>query len=127
MGYENTSRRGFLRGLAACLGGLGLAALAAPRPAEAGRSRRRVYGWGYPGYRVTDRRRYYRATNRRPFYPGAYPGYYPSGGYYGAPYVAPGPVYVPRPVPYPAYGYPYTPLMRRDGVRAIDALSLLEA
>lgn len=120
------SRRGFLKGLAAGLGGLGLLAVAAT-PAQAGRSHWRRGYWG--GYRRSHNRGWYgpRVYPRGYYggYPGGYGGY---GGYYrapyGAPYVAPVPA-VPAPMYYNNYYYP--PILQNGPARAADALGLLDA
>ena len=124
---DNNSRRGFLKGLAAMLGGVGVFSLMST-PAQARSRWRGGYGYGGFGYPV------YRVGSHRRFYGGGYPGYYGGGynSYYGAPsyygggynYIVPAPVVPVR--PYYSGGY-YGPIMKRDAVRAIDALSLLEA
>ena len=136
---EMNNRRGFLKGMAALLGGIGIVSLTAA-PAQAGRSRWRGgyggygggyggYGGGYGGYGGGGYGGYgggYRRSGGR-YYGGGYgggyaPRYYGGGGFYGNPYGAP---VVPF-QPFYNRGF-YGPVMKRDAIRAIDALSLLEA
>jgi hypothetical protein len=126
MDHHVTNRRGFLGRLAAMVGGLGLLS-ALPRPALAGRSTRRRYGYGgygYGGYGVP-----YGGYGRIPSRRRGYGGYgygYPGG--YGGPYVQP--YFVPAPPPfYGPYGPPRGIYLRLNGParpRVTDALSLLE-
>jgi len=126
---ENNSRRGFLKGMAALLGGIGVFSLTAA-PARAGRSHwRGGYGGYGGGFRRSGRRYYggYGGGYGGGYYGGYAPRYYGGGGgYYGGGYAVP---YVSPVVPVRPYynGGFYGPIMKRDAPRAIDALSLLEA
>jgi hypothetical protein len=127
MEHVKADRRGFLKRLATVVGGLALIPAIA-RPAHAGRSHWR--GWGYGGG-------FNRGFNNRGFYGGGYPayggysrGYYGGGipyggGYYGGyPY---GGGYYGGGIPYGGslnIGVPILKLEKPKGV--IDTLSLLE-
>jgi hypothetical protein len=123
MEREISSRRGFLKGLAACLVGVGVLATAA-QPAQA-----RPHGYG--GWRHRGHGYGYHWGPYRRIYPGGFygggwgPPYY-SRGYFGAPYIAPTPVVPVQPYYYNNYYYS-PPLMKHDASKAIDALTLLEA
>ncbi|HEX8200864.1 MAG TPA: hypothetical protein VF590_10270 [Isosphaeraceae bacterium] len=140
MENQITHRRGFLGKLAAALGGLALIPGLA-RPALAGRSSRRRYGFGGYGYGygygygpgfAPYGRPYRRSSYRRGFggYGYGYPGPGAYGGY-GGPYVQPYAVPVlPPPIYGPGfYGPPRGIYLRLNGParpRVADALSLLE-
>ncbi|MBX6311491.1 MAG: hypothetical protein IRY99_00995 [Isosphaeraceae bacterium] len=129
------TRRGFLGRVAAVLGGLA-AVPALARPAQAGRTTWRRWGWG-PYYR-----RWTRTTFRfRRFYGGPYGGYY-GPRFYGPGFYGYGPgFYGPGYVPFggfqlriyrgpgfygPGYYGGYPPILKRDKPFP-DPLSLLEA
>jgi hypothetical protein len=137
MENSKADRRGFLRKMVAVVGGLAAVPMLS-RPAQAGRSHRRGYGYGYRrssfrrgwggyGYRGFYGPGYYYG---RGYYRAPYGGYYYGRGYYGAPY---GGYYSPYYGGWGGYGYPGyggygvgVPMLKRDEPRAIDALSLLE-
>jgi hypothetical protein len=127
MENSKADRRGFLRKMIAVVGGLAAVPMLS-RPAQAGRSHWRGYGYGYR-----------RSRSRRRWGGYGYPGYggwggygprYYGRGYYRAPY---GGYYSPYYGGWGGYGYPGyggygvgIPMLKREEPRAIDALSLLE-